>query len=67
MALCKGNDIWKGPRQAMDPEPSRFFLELSVGEDREKIRITQVRLPATKKTESVHLSVLCLDLGEQEK
>ncbi|XP_007946745.1 nuclear pore membrane glycoprotein 210-like [Orycteropus afer afer] len=45
-------------------EPSRFFLELST-EKMEKIRITQVRLPAKRKQNQYIYRVLCLDLGEQ--
>nr|KAF6316354.1 nucleoporin 210 like [Pipistrellus kuhlii] len=45
-------------------EPSQFFLELTT-EKTEKIKITQVRLPAKRKQNQYIYRVLCLDLGEQ--
>ncbi|XP_060270312.1 nuclear pore membrane glycoprotein 210-like isoform X5 [Ovis aries] len=56
--------IFEGGPQPWILEPSRFFLELSV-EKTEKIRITQVRLPAKRKQNQYIYRVLCLDLGEQ--
>ncbi|OWK04836.1 hypothetical protein Celaphus_00001967, partial [Cervus elaphus hippelaphus] len=56
--------IFEGGPQPWVLEPSRFFLELSV-EKTEKIRITQVRLPAKRKQNQYIYRVLCLDLGEQ--
>ncbi|XP_020742989.2 nuclear pore membrane glycoprotein 210-like isoform X8 [Odocoileus virginianus] len=56
--------IFEGGPQPWVLEPSRFFLELSM-EKTEKIRITQVRLPAKRKQNQYIYRVLCLDLGEQ--
>ncbi|XP_070641694.1 nuclear pore membrane glycoprotein 210-like isoform X8 [Bos indicus] len=56
--------IFEGGPQPWILEPSRFFLELSM-EKTEKIRITQVRLPAKRKQNQYIYRVLCLDLGEQ--
>ncbi|XP_058927920.1 nuclear pore membrane glycoprotein 210-like isoform X1 [Kogia breviceps] len=56
--------IFEGGPRPWILEPSRFFLELSM-EKTEKIRITQVRLPAKRKQNQYMYRVLCLDLGEQ--
>uniref|UniRef100_A0A8D0RA54 BIG2 domain-containing protein n=1 Tax=Sus scrofa TaxID=9823 RepID=A0A8D0RA54_PIG len=56
--------VFEGGPRPWILEPSRFFLELSV-EKTEKIRITQVRLPAKRKQNQYIYRVLCLDLGEQ--
>ncbi|XP_022415359.1 nuclear pore membrane glycoprotein 210-like isoform X2 [Delphinapterus leucas] len=56
--------IFEGGPRPWILEPSRFFLELSM-EKTEKIRITQVRLPAQRKQNQYIYRVLCLDLGEQ--
>ncbi|XP_059946570.1 nuclear pore membrane glycoprotein 210-like [Mesoplodon densirostris] len=56
--------IFEGGPRPWILEPSRFFLELST-ENTEKIRITQVRLPAKRKQNQYIYRVLCLDLGEQ--
>ncbi|XP_036713739.1 nuclear pore membrane glycoprotein 210-like [Balaenoptera musculus] len=56
--------IFEGGPRPWILEPSRFFLELSM-EKTEKIRITQVRLPAKRKQNQYIYRVLCLDLGEQ--
>ncbi|XP_044528675.1 nuclear pore membrane glycoprotein 210-like [Gracilinanus agilis] len=45
-------------------EPSRFFLELSV-ENEKKISVSQVRLPAKRKQNQYIYRILCLELGEQ--
>ncbi|XP_077012361.1 nuclear pore membrane glycoprotein 210-like isoform X5 [Tamandua tetradactyla] len=56
--------VFEGGPRPWILEPSRFFLELSM-EKTEKIRITQVRLPAKRKQNQYIYRVLCLDLGEQ--
>ncbi|KAM9244628.1 nuclear pore membrane glycoprotein 210-like [Dugong dugon] len=56
--------VFEGGPRPWILEPPRFFLELSV-EKMEKIRITQVRLPAKRKQNQYIYRVLCLDLGEQ--
>ncbi|XP_004475034.2 nuclear pore membrane glycoprotein 210-like [Dasypus novemcinctus] len=56
--------VFEGGPRPWVLEPSRFFLELST-EKTEKIRITEVRLPAKRKQNQYIYRVLCLDLGEQ--
>uniref|UniRef100_A0A8C3YBQ8 Nucleoporin 210 like n=1 Tax=Catagonus wagneri TaxID=51154 RepID=A0A8C3YBQ8_9CETA len=56
--------VFEGGPRPWVLEPSRFFLELSV-EKTEKIKITQVRLPAKRKQNQYIYRVLCLVLGEQ--
>ncbi|XP_049736545.1 nuclear pore membrane glycoprotein 210-like [Elephas maximus indicus] len=56
--------VFEGGPRPWILEPSRFFLELSM-EKTEKIRITEVRLPAKRKQNQYIYRVLCLDLGEQ--
>uniref|UniRef100_I3MN67 Nucleoporin 210 like n=1 Tax=Ictidomys tridecemlineatus TaxID=43179 RepID=I3MN67_ICTTR len=56
--------VFEGGPRPWILEPSRFFLELSM-ERTEKIKVTEVRLPAKRKQNQYIYRILCLDLGEQ--
>ncbi|KFO24952.1 Nuclear pore membrane glycoprotein 210-like [Fukomys damarensis] len=56
--------VFEGGPRPWILEPSRFFLELNT-ERREKVEVTEVRLPAKRKQNQYIYRVLCLDLGEQ--